>query len=235
MGARVGDGYTPGRMVGRGVFVRVALGFAGLFVACTTYTEEPHADDVDASTPSSEAGAGTSDSSAPPEDGSSGGTPDGTAPIDGGADGGSYVAECPPCPSDSTCIAAGCTGGATYNACSKPYDVTAPMSVVAFVCPEGPTVDFPQACVPGGGTQDLHVAVFRMGKSPGLKTDWRVSVTGSSSFVSTGDCTQVLGCSGGTNGPSQPRNVAAFATAMIGTTNVLTTCQQLLITFADDG
>lgn len=220
-----------GRMVRRWLRELVAFGFVAVFVACTTYSEGGESSSGDVPLPGrSDGGSGGDDSSTPAQDGSTD-PRDSAAPHDAGPDAPSYADPCPPCSASSTCIAAGCNGDGTYNACSKPFDVTAPMSVVAFVCPEGSTVNFPQACVPGGGTKDLHVAVFRMGTSPAASGAWKVTVKGSNSFVSTGDCSMVKECAGGTDGPSTARTVAALATAMIGTTNPLTTCQQLMITF----
>ena len=220
-------------MLRRRVLSAVTLGAAALVAACTTtYGVEPGPSGADAS-PDSDARPGTSDGAAPKDDGSVTHS-DATTSSDGASDAAAYQEPCPPCPPGSTCIAAGCTGDGTYNACSAPYDVDAPMTVIAFVCPESPTVDFPQACVPGGATKGLHVAVFRMGLSGGTKDGWKVSATGSNTFVSSGDCTMVTSCSGGTNGPSQPRAVDALATVMIGTTNPLTTCQQIRIEIASN-
>jgi len=216
-----------------GIRVVIALGAAALIVACATpYGEQDAETTPDPSL--ADGGRGGGDSNAPrTSDGSAPGS-DATAASDAGDDAGSYTEACPPCTQQPTCIAAGCSGGGTYNSCSKPYDITAPVSLLAFVCPEAPTVDFPQPCVPGGGMKDLRVAVFRMGKSKGNNGNWSVKVTGSNTFVAGEACgAEVTTCGGGTNGPSQPRPVAALTTALIGTTNQLATCQPMMITFAE--
>ena len=217
-----------------GVREAVAVGVAALIVACTSAYGEEEVSEGDTDASRSDAGSSIADANPSPEtDGSPPASSDGEAPHDAAPDAESYEEACPPCVM-STCIAAGCSGTGTYNSCSKPYDITAPMSLVAFVCPEAPTVDFPQACVPGGGTKDLRVAVFRMGTSNGSGGDWSVKVTGSNAFVAGEACgAPVITCAGGTNGPTQPRRVKAGTTALIGTTNPLAACQQLNITFSE--
>ncbi len=219
-------------MRGCGVRKLLALGAVVALVACaTTYGESAETDTPDASPPGADGAADgardarTGDGSVDPADTGS--------PVDA-AEGGTptYTEVCPPCSDQTTCIAAGCNDpNAVHNACNRPFDVTAEMSVVAFVCREGPTVDFPQACVPGGGTKDLRVAAFRMGVLL-AGAAWKVQVRGSNAFVAVGDCGGLAtSCAGGTNGPSQARSVPSGQTALIGTTNALTTCQQLLVSF----
>jgi len=149
------------------------------------------------------------------------------------ADGGGALEACPPC-CGGTCVAAGCKGSATANGCSKPFDITESTSVLAFVCPEASTIDFSQACVPGGATKGVHVAAFRMGMSSGPNKSWEVTlpmVAGSNTFVAQGTtCQGITNCSGGTSAPNAV-NFAGTPTVLIGTTNPLTTCQSIAIDF----
>jgi len=203
-----------------------ALGLLVALAACATvYGEEPPSEPPDRSQGDAASGDGMIG-----EDGGAT-TTDGAAP-DVASDAPTSSESCPPCPQGSDCVAAGCSGPFKSTSCTAPVDVTAPQSLVAFVCPEASTVSFPSECVPNGGTADHHVAVFRMGKSGTSK--WRIKVTGSNAFAATGTCQGVTGCSGGTNGPSNGRVADDFATVMVGTTNKLATCQQLPITFDPD-
>ncbi|MBX3198207.1 MAG: hypothetical protein KF894_08690 [Labilithrix sp.] len=205
----------------RGVRVMVALGL--FVVACGTTYGDGGADD--ASLPDDDAGGGRADGSPDgegPADG--GGGADGA--VDAGADGPPAFSEpCPACPMGSRCVASGCEGNATSATCTKPTDLVDPIAgeLIALVCPEGSTIDLPQACIPGGDKTGLNVAVLRLNASP--STSWRVTVTGSNAFVATGACSQPTTCAGGTNGSGA--NVAGLTTVMIGTTNKLATCQQI--------
>ncbi len=203
----------------------VTLGLISLLVACASTYGEATGDDAGPSAPKEDAS---------PSDRDAANAADTATLPDAQTDDGGELEECPPC-SGGRCVAAGCEGNATTNSCSKPFDITASTSVLAFVCPEASTVDFREACVPGGTTKGVRFAAFRMGKSSGMKGNWTVSlptVAGSNTFVAQGTCTSIDKCSGGTSAPGGPVTVDNFATVMVGTTNALTTCQQIAIEFA---
>ena len=203
----------------------VTLGLITLLVACaSTYGEEATGDDAGASLPNEDASRSEGDGSNAPD----------TAPRpDAPTEDGGGLEDCPPC-SGGTCVAAGCEGSATSNSCSKPFDITGSTSVLAFVCPEASTIDFSQACVPGGATKGVHVAAFRMGMSSGPNKSWEVTlplVAGSNTFVAQGTtCQGITNCSGGTSAPNAVQ-FAGTPTVLIGTTNPLTTCQSIAIDF----
>jgi len=117
------------------------------------------------------------------------------------------------------CVASGCSGsGSVYNACTAPFDVSAAMSLVVFVCSEGPTVDLPTQC--GGGSK--HVALFRFGNS-----NFKVTASGTNPIIVNGDCNAVTGCSGASSTTS--RQVNKLTMAMVGTTSKTTLCVQLAV------
>jgi hypothetical protein len=204
-----------------------ALSLVVMVVACsTTYGDEDP------------------DSGASPAQGNDAGSdgPNLSGDIDGGGDTGSLadaasdvttsLPPCPSCPGSQSCIGAGCSSvDAPTSSCTEPKDINAPQSVFAFVCPDAPTFDFSQQCVPGGGLKAHHAAVFRMIAPHG----WHVTVddvAGSNVFIAEGNCMAFQRCSGGTNGPSSGLDVGATGTVIVGTTNQLATCQAIGITFA---
>lgn len=205
----------------------VTLGLITLLVACASTYGEASGDDASAK----DDGGGDA---APSRDGGPSDAPPSDAPV---TDAPTETESCPPCGSTATCVAAGCTGAGTPNSCSQPFDITQPIKLIVFACPEGSTIHYLDQCVVDGGTNRPHAAVFRMGTSTGSGGQWVVTidkVPGSNSFIADGSgCQAVAGCSGGSSGPAaEGRVVAATTTVMIGTTNTLTTCQQIAVNFA---
>ncbi|MBX3204086.1 MAG: hypothetical protein KF764_03405 [Labilithrix sp.] len=205
-----------------GVRLTVTLGLFALMFACgTRYGDGTEAED----SPGNGEDGGTARADAPP--GVDGSTDDASRAVDATADAPPTFSEaCPTCPNMSSCLASGCEG-ATTATCSKPFDLvdTSSPEQIVFVCPEGPTIDLPQMCVPGGKKDGLHVAVFRINAA--ASTSWKVTVTGSNAFVATGSCVQPTTCAGGTNGSTA--NVAGFTTVMVGTTSDINACQPITV------
>jgi hypothetical protein len=209
----------------------ITLAVVAMLVACSSYGEDSNSA-PDGSAPTRDGGGGTSETGSPPTDGA--------VPMDAAdeerqvadASPPSYGVACPSCPAGSTCFASGCDGAAKTSTCGSPIEITMDTSFVAFVCPDGPTINLPQTCVPGATPGVKHILPIRLGNTPSNK--WRVSVSAaaSNSFLAGGSCTTINSCAGGTSGTD--RSFAALTLVMIGTTNQITSCVQLNVSVIAD-
>ena len=181
---------------------RVAVVVIALIGACSTYGQEeeetkaPIRDARDAAGSGSSSGDGASAADAAP------------APE-----------VCPPCAASATCIAAGCTGAGTNNACNKPYDVTTSQTVIVFACPTGPMTNLPPSACGGGGPK--QGALLRLGNA----ASWTVQVKGQNPFLVRGDCERSAWTVCGN--PSVTSTVSPLITIFVGTTKDVVTCAQL--------
>jgi hypothetical protein len=175
------------------------LADVGLDGACSTYgADERETAPSDGGASSSSGGHSSSGGSS-----SGSGTTDRSVP-DATDDGPTYNEVCPPCA--GTCIPSGCSGAGPNNACNKPYDVTAAMSLVVFARPEGPTALLPVSSACGGGGPK-HGALLRLGAAT---TDWTVKAGGTNPFAVGGDCNVIT--SGPRNSSTVDRSFAPFIT-----------------------
>lgn len=194
------------------------LASVALFVACSTYgADEPEKPPPDSGTSSSTSSSGNGSSSG----GSSSGSVDGSVGTDATADAEPLFKEaCPPC--TGTCLPSGCSGAGANNACNKPFDVTAAMTLVVFACPEGLTVPLPAqpACQNGG---QKHGALLRLGSAP---SKWNVKANGTNPFAVGGDCNAIT--SGACSTSAVNRDFNPFITIVVGTsTNDIQSCVQI--------
>lgn len=191
-----------------------------LVVACSTYgAEDPVIGSSDAGASSS---GGSSSGNASSSGGSSGSNLDGSTVNDAAVDGPQYTEVCPPC--SGTCIPSGCTGAGENNACNKPYDVTAAMTLIVFACPQGPTVPLPNqpACGNGG---NKHGALLRLGSAP---TKWSVKASGTNPFAVGGDCNAIT--SGSCSSSQVIRDFNPLLTIWVGTSSTnIQSCVQISV------
>lgn len=192
--------------------------FVALVVACSTYGADEPDKTVDGGTSSSTSSSGSSSSGGS----SSGSTTDGSVVGDAADDAKTYSETCPPC--GGTCLPSGCNGAGPNNACNKPYDVTAAMTLIVFACPEGPTAPLPNqpACQNGG---NKHGALLRLGNAP---TKWNVKASGTNPFAVGGDCNAIT--SGSCSSSAVNRDFNPLITIVVGTsTTNLQSCAQISV------
>ena len=199
----------------------IVLASVALVVACSTYGADERPEPAPDSGASTSSGGSTSSSgNASSSGGSSSGALDGSANGDATDAEPTFKEACPPC--SVTCVPSGCSGAGPNNACNKPFDVTAGMTVVVFACPEGLTVPLPaQAACQNGGNK--HGALLRLGAAP---TKWNVKANGTNPFAVGGDCNGIT--SGSCSSSAVNRDFAPFITIVVGTsTNDIQSCVQI--------
>ena len=201
---------------------RIATALVALVVACSTYGEEDVIGTPDAGSSSSSGGSSSGSTSSSGGTSSSGSTTDGSVVADAADDAQTFSETCPPC--SGTCLASCCNGAGPNNACNKPYDVTAAMTLIVFACPEGPTVTLPNqpACGNGGAK---HGALLRLGNAP---TKWNVKASGTNPFVVGGDCNAIT--SGSCSSSQAVRDFNPLLTIFVGTTSTgIQSCVQISV------
>lgn len=108
--------------------------------------------------------------------------------------------------------------------CATPFAVQDNANVIAFICPEGPTVNMPSSapavCAPG---TPKHGAVIRLGSN----ASYTVEVSGQNPFMLASDC--MTTGSGSCASANASRDFNGLMSIFAGTTSSIASCVQVRI------